>query len=86
MFAGTGKVVQILDRLIQTNGLANLLEVERGLDLQGDGDEETGATETTEGGHEEIRVQCPGTSDERSVCQEEPESEHMGGYHPIGDT
>ena len=86
MFSGAGEVVKILDRFVKTNSLAGFLEVKCGLDLQGDRDEETGAAETTEGGHEEIVIHCPGTSDQCSVCQEQTEGEHMGGNHPIVDT
>jgi hypothetical protein len=63
VFARVGEFVQILNRLTQTNRLANLLETKRGLDFQCDRDEQTGATETAEGGHEEIRVFRSGTLD-----------------------
>ena len=86
VFARIGEVIQVLDRLIQADSLANFLEVKRGFNFQGDRDEETGATETTEGGHEEVRIHSPGTSGECSVCQEQTEREHMGRNHPIADT
>ena len=70
VFARAGELVQILNRLIQTNSLGNFLEEKRGLDFQGYGDEETGTPETTEGGHEKIGILGSGTSDCCSVCQE----------------
>jgi len=52
VFARGGEVIQIINRFIHANSLANFLETERGLDLQGDRDEKSGATETTEGRRE----------------------------------
>ena len=86
MFARRGEGIQIINCFIHADSLANFFETERGLDLQGDRDEETGATETTEGGHEEIRIHCSGTSDKCSVRQEQTEGENMGGNHPVADT
>lgn len=79
------ELVQTLDGLVQANGLANFLEVERGLDLQGDRDQEAGAAETAQGGHEEVGVLSSGTSNDRSVRQEQSEGEHMRGNHSVVD-
>ena len=85
MFAGAGELIQILDRLVQINRLANLLEAKRGLDLQPHGNEETGTAEAAEGGHEKIRVLRSGTSDFTSVRQEQTEGQHMRGDYTIVD-
>jgi len=85
VFARVSELVQLVNRLVQINGLGYLLEVKRGLDLQGDGDEETGAAEATEGRHEEVRVLCSGTPDWCSVRQEETEREHMCGNYSVVD-
>lgn len=79
------ELVQPVDRLVQADGLANLPEVKRWLDLQSDGYQQTGATETAEGGHEQIRVLSSGTSDDRSVRQKQSEGEHMRGNHSVAD-
>lgn len=85
VLARGGDLVQPVDCLVQANGLANLPEVERRFDLQSDRYQETGATETAEGGHEEIMILSSGTSDDRSVRQEQTKGENMGGNHPKGD-
>jgi hypothetical protein len=81
VFARGGELVQPIDRLVQADGLADLLEMERGLNLQGDGYQQASAPETAEGGHEEIRVLSSGASDDRSVRQEQLEGEHMRRNH-----
>jgi hypothetical protein len=64
------ELVEILDRLVQSDGIRDFLEMERGLDLQGDGEEKTCAAEAAEGRLEEVMVLCRGASDYPPVRQE----------------
>ena len=78
-----GEVADVADKVVEGAALLVLEEAERGLDVEGDVEDEAGAADAADGGHEEVVALLAGAADAGAVCEEEGEGADVHGEHGL---
>lgn len=83
MLRSPGQGVDISDALVKRDGELGFPETEGGFYLQCDSEDETGTAETANGRDEEVVSVVTGARDAGTVCEQEGESDDMGGNDAV---